>query len=70
MPRDAESNAAPGAHDGVGEIDEMRQRILALRDDFSGVDKRLRAVLHERPLLALSVAVAAGFIVGRVIRRT
>ena len=70
MPQHAAGSAAPGAHDDVGETDEMRQRIIALQDDFAGVDRRLRAVLRERPLLALSMAVAGGFIVGRVIRRT
>jgi hypothetical protein len=48
------------------EIEELRRRIEALQVD---ADKRLRELVRERPLLMLGAALAAGFIVGRAIRR-
>jgi ElaB/YqjD/DUF883 family membrane-anchored ribosome-binding protein len=60
----AESEPAP--RDAATEIDELRRRIKALQ---AGADTRVRAGLRERPFLALGVAVAAGFILGRAIRR-
>ena len=49
------------------EIEELRQRIQALQLD---AEKHLRIWVRERPLLMLGAAVAAGFIIGRVLRRT
>ena len=55
------------AHTGDGsEIEELRRRIEALQVD---ADKRLRAIVSERPLLVLGAAGAAGFVLGRTIRR-
>ena len=56
----------PAPRDAGSEIEELRQRIKALQ---TGADTRLRAGLRERPFLALGVAVVAGFILGRAIRR-
>jgi ElaB/YqjD/DUF883 family membrane-anchored ribosome-binding protein len=52
--------------DAAAEIEALRRRIKALQ---AGADTRVRAGLRERPFLALGVAVAAGFILGRAIRR-
>ena len=56
----------PTPRDAATEIEELRRRIKALQ---AGGDTRVRAGLRERPFLALGVAVAAGFILGRAIRR-
>jgi hypothetical protein len=56
----------PAARDTASEIEVLRRRIEALQSD---ADTRVRARLRARPFLALGVAVAAGFILGRAIRR-
>lgn len=56
--------------DDSAEIEDLRRRIQALQTDFAHADKRLRTALRERPFLALGVAVAAGFILGRAIGRS
>jgi len=52
------------------EIEALRHRIQELGDDFASVDRRLRNAVRERPLVALLTAVAAGFMLGRVIGRS
>lgn len=65
-------NCSAGEQDGsdgpsvAGEIDELRRRIEALQLD---ADKRLRAIVRERPVAVLSAAVALGFVLGRIMRR-
>ena len=39
-----------------------------LRDDLTRADRRLRAVVRERPFAALGTAIAAGFLLGRAMR--
>jgi hypothetical protein len=56
----------PGPRDAATEIEELRRRIAALQAD---ADSRVRAGLREHPFLALGAAVAAGFLLGRAIRR-
>lgn len=58
-----------GRHD-EGEIEQLRHRIQALQTDVAHADRRLRATVRERPFLALGMALAAGFIFGRVIGRS
>lgn len=60
------AGSEPGPRDAAAEIEELRRRIQALQ---SGADTRVRAGLRDHPFLALGVAVAAGFILGRAIRR-
>lgn len=60
------AGSEPVPRDAATEIEELRRRIEALQ---AGADTRVRAGLRERPFLALGVAVAAGFILGRAIRR-
>jgi ElaB/YqjD/DUF883 family membrane-anchored ribosome-binding protein len=59
-------NGSPAGADVLGDIDELRRRIQALQVD---ADKRLRAIVDERPLLVLGAAVAVGFLLGRALRR-
>jgi hypothetical protein len=40
-----------------------------LRSEFERVDRELRAVVNERPVVALLSAVAAGYLIGRLFRR-
>jgi hypothetical protein len=63
-------DANGGARDDHDEIEQLRHRIQELGSDFASADKRLRQVLRERPVVALVTAVAAGFLLGRIIRRT
>jgi ElaB/YqjD/DUF883 family membrane-anchored ribosome-binding protein len=64
------STAADDQTAGEAELDELRQRISALHDDVSEADKRIRAVLRERPFIALGGAVLVGFVLGRIIGRS
>lgn len=60
-------NGGEPGHAGDGsEIEELRRRIEALQ---VVADARLRAIVSERPLLVLGAAVAAGFVLGRTMRR-
>jgi ElaB/YqjD/DUF883 family membrane-anchored ribosome-binding protein len=60
------AGSEPAPRDEATEIEELRRRIKVLQ---TGADTRVRAGLRERPFLALGVAVAAGFMLGRAIRR-
>lgn len=51
------------------ELDELHQRIDALRADLAVVDRQLRDAARKRPLLVLGVAVGIGFALGRAIGR-
>jgi ElaB/YqjD/DUF883 family membrane-anchored ribosome-binding protein len=57
------------AFDDSSEIEELRRRIQALQSDFANADRRLRVIVRQRPLVAIGAAVAAGFLLGRVIGR-
>ena len=57
------------AHDDAAEIEDLRRRIQALQEDFAVADRRVRAAVRERPFVAIGAAIAAGFILGRVISR-
>ncbi|MEO8603695.1 MAG: hypothetical protein ABI629_14070 [bacterium] len=54
--------------DGI-DLDALQARADALRAELADADRRLRALVRDRPLLAVGVAVAAGFIIGRLLRR-
>jgi hypothetical protein len=60
-----EPAGADDAND-ASEIEELRRRIEALQVD---ADKRLRAIVRERPVAVLGAAVALGFVLGRIMRR-
>jgi hypothetical protein len=64
----SEPGTAPAVDDSA-EIEELRRRIQSLQSDFANADRRLRVAVRQRPFVALGVAVAAGFLLGRVIRR-
>jgi hypothetical protein len=70
MTYDYARDANGGASHEHDEIEQLRRRIQELGGDFASVDKRLRAALRERPVAALVTAVAAGFILGRIIGRS
>lgn len=57
------SNVAENASRQVGEIGNE------LRSEFERVDRELRAIVQERPVVALLSAVAAGYLIGRLLRR-
>lgn len=50
-------------------LDAVEEGIEALRAEVADADRRLRAFVRERPFVAIGLAVAAGFVVGRVLRR-
>lgn len=60
------AGSEPAPRDAATEIEGLRRRIEVLG---AGADTRVRAGLRERPFLVLGIAVAAGFILGRAIRR-
>jgi len=38
-------------------------------NDLAEFDRRVRAIVKERPVLAVGIALAAGFAIGRILRR-
>lgn len=72
---DKENSAESGVHgvsasDDSAEIEELRKRIQALQSDFANADRRLRVAVRQRPLVAIGAAIAAGFVLGRIIGRS
>ena len=57
------SNVAANASRQVNEMGNE------LRSEFERVDRELRAIVQERPVVALLSAVAAGYLIGRLLRR-
>jgi len=51
---------------GTDDSDAMRR----LRGDLQSADRRLRELLQEYPLTAVFLAIASGYIVGRLASRT
>jgi hypothetical protein len=65
----ANDDRAALAEAEIAEIEELRKRIRALGNDVPRLRGRLHARLRQHPLIALGAALAAGFLVGRLIRR-
>jgi len=49
--------------------DQAEARIRAARDALSDLDTKVRTLVKERPGLCLLGAVAAGFLIGRIVSR-
>ena len=47
----------------------MAETANEMRSELEQLDERLRVFVKERPIMALLSAVAAGYVVGRVLRR-
>ena len=47
----------------------MAETASEVRSELEQLDARLRVFVKERPIMALLSAVAAGYVVGRVLRR-
>ena len=43
--------------------------VTAIRQDVADLDRRLKRMAREQPLLVLAMALAAGYVVGRVVSR-
>ena len=54
---------------GTATAREGADGVDAMSAEFAQVDEQLRAFVKERPVLALLSAVAAGYLVGRLLRR-
>lgn len=52
------------------DVGDVRERIHGIQEDLSRADQRLRAFTQERPLAAVGVAIAAGFLLGRALGRS
>lgn len=64
------SATADSIHDEVDEVDdEIQERLADLRERAAEIDSQVRRVVREHPFLSLAGAVAAGYVVGRLIRR-
>lgn len=57
------SNVAENASRQVNDIGNE------LRSEFERVDRELRSIVRDRPVVALLSAVAAGYLLGRLLRR-
>jgi ElaB/YqjD/DUF883 family membrane-anchored ribosome-binding protein len=49
--------------------DHAEEQIRAAREAFTDLDKKVRTFVKERPGLCLLGAVAAGFVIGRIVSR-
>ena len=58
----ATTKSATASGGSLADTDEMRSEIQDL-------DQRLKVFVKDRPILALLSAVAAGYVVGRILRR-
>ena len=58
----ATTNAGTASREGSDGIEDLKA-------ELGQVDEQLRAFVKERPVLAVLSAVAAGFLVGRLMRR-
>ena len=72
--RDSDGSASfdtvdPAARDDGDELEQLRHRIEALREDLVQVDRRARVLFRQRPLVAVAASLAVGFLLGRAIRR-
>ena len=47
----------------------MGRSLEQLRTDLTDLDSEVRRFVREKPLLALGAAIAAGYIVGRILSR-
>jgi len=63
-----EEEAVRPSANGV-DLDALQAHADALRAELAEVDRRLRVLVREKPLIAVGIAVAAGFLLGRVLRR-
>ena len=64
------SNNGSGLPDQVVALQEQAEaQIRAARDALTDIDKKVRAFVKERPGLCLLGAVAAGFVIGRLVSR-
>jgi ElaB/YqjD/DUF883 family membrane-anchored ribosome-binding protein len=51
------------------DLDALQAHADALRAELADVDRRLRGLVREKPLVAVGLAMAAGFLLGRILRR-
>jgi ElaB/YqjD/DUF883 family membrane-anchored ribosome-binding protein len=58
--------------DRVGRVlpQDMADRLRAVGAQLDDVDDRARHVIEERPLLAVAIALAAGYVLARLLRRS
>ncbi len=62
--------AATAATESVGAATQYMGRATErLREDFSGTEERVRAVIDEYPLTCFFGAVVAGYLLGRIATR-
>ena len=48
--------------------EDMARRLRAVEADAGEVDRQARQIIQERPLLALAMAVAGGYLLARLLR--
>jgi ElaB/YqjD/DUF883 family membrane-anchored ribosome-binding protein len=54
----------------VGELtEEVKGRVTQARSELEGFDRQFRAFVKERPFVALFGAIAAGYLVARLVSR-
>lgn len=50
-------------------VDGWNESLDAVRAEIDAIDQRIRAMARTQPLTVVAVALAAGFVIGRLIRR-
>jgi ElaB/YqjD/DUF883 family membrane-anchored ribosome-binding protein len=54
---------------GAGTSEAMRERLGGMRTELRDFDEQTRTFLREHPLMAIVGAVAAGYVIGRLMSR-
>ncbi|MGH7788069.1 MAG: hypothetical protein ACRERC_14450 [Candidatus Binatia bacterium] len=63
------ADEAPESDTARAELAQLQERLDAVRRELSVADRRLRIAARQNPLLAVGVAVAAGYLLGRLLKR-
>lgn len=51
------------------QVQAVSERVREMPDRLAALDRQVQSVASERPLLALAAALAAGFVLGRLLSR-
>lgn len=65
----AKTHTTPDSDSAQAELAQLQERLDALRRELTVADRRLRIAARQNPLLAVGVAVAAGYLLGRLLKR-
>lgn len=63
-------DAGVSTGNGHAEADPLAERVEWAKNNLGGVLAKVETFVRERPGAALAIALGAGFIIGRIVRRS